>query len=208
MSLLEMIEQQRKKHFPLALPMGMTMHVVPYKEFIAVVMRNWASVFDTSDERNRYFQPPAARKSIIDQLRINYATTVHHEFLIFKDHTGKDVGWFVGEAEDDTTFYLRNGGGVPEVRGLGGMKLFLPKFLLYLRDIGYERVTSEHHPNNVAVCIAMLKSGFVIQGMTLDERSGPLIKMVCYLQDDRKRGFESVFRLPAYDPVHGMPSKD
>lgn len=207
MTLLAVIEQKRKEHFPIALQDGISAHAVDFAEISALMNRMWGDVFGKTNEDLGHFQTPPARKPTEALLYQHYCSTVHHEFIAFKDEAGSAIGWFIGEAEDYTTFYLRNGGGVPERRGQGLLRLFLPAFLSYLRDIGYERVTSQHHPNNPAVLIAMLKSGFLIEGMNLDERSGPLIKTVGYLQEDRRQGYQTTLRLPSYDLVLDPKSK-
>lgn len=46
--------------------------------------------------------------------------------------------------------------------------------LLYLHDLGLERVTSNHMVNNRAILIAKLKSESFVTGMALDERWGVL----------------------------------
>ena len=48
-----------------------------------------------------------------------------------------------------------NAGLLPAFQKQGLAKEFIPKFLSYLKDIGYERVTSQHKGHNVAVLICI-----------------------------------------------------
>ena len=200
MSQQQVIDEVRKKHFPLKLENGITGEIAPLHEGLAVATRLWGDVFGPSNEGRGLFHTPSERQPTEQQMLMHYASTIHSECIIARDKDGREIGWFVGEAEDNMTFYLRNGGLLPEARRQGLLQYFLPKFLAYLTEVGYERVTSEHYSNNSAVLIAMLKNGFYISGLNLDERSGALIKLVRLLQKDRREGFESAFRLPSFDP--------
>ncbi len=61
--------------------------------------------------------------------------------------------------------------------------------------MGYERLTTSHHPNNRAALIADLKAGFNIVGLELHESHGPVVKMACSLHADRRRGLEQIFSM-------------
>jgi hypothetical protein len=63
--------------------------------------------------------------------------------------------------------------------------------------VGYERLTSSHHPNNRGVLIAELKVGFNIVGLELNESAGGVLKVAYLFHEDRRRGFERVFCLVA-----------
>jgi RimJ/RimL family protein N-acetyltransferase len=118
----------------------------------------------------------------------------HHERVLVRDEQGSVVGWMCGEMEDRSTFYLRSTGFLPEHRHRGAARLY-PSFLRYLGDLGYERITSHHHPHNTPVIIMQLKMGFVVDGTTFDERHGPMVKLVLHLHEDRKQEYLRRFRL-------------
>lgn len=62
-----------------------------------------------------------------------------------------------------------------------------------------------HMVNNRAVLIAKLKAGFVITGMTLDERYGAQVSLSYLFHADRQAGFERAFSLESYgDPAGSM----
>jgi RimJ/RimL family protein N-acetyltransferase len=90
---------------------------------------------------------------------------------------------------------MRNSGVVPELRRKGIYSAVTSSVLDHVREIGYERVVSHHVPNNRGVLIAKLKLGFNIEGIELDDRWGPLVKLVHYLQPGGQEGFERTFSL-------------
>ncbi|HEX7304500.1 GNAT family N-acetyltransferase [Lentzea sp.] len=152
-----------------------------------------SSIFRRIFTHEPAYAVPTDRRAAAERLlRVHQA--VHHERFLISDGNGAVVGWMCGEMEDRSTFYLRSTGFLPEHR-LRGAARFYPPFLAYLRDLGYERITSHHHPHNSAAIIMQLKMGFVIDGMTLDERHGPMVKLVLHVHDDRKREYLRRLRL-------------
>jgi hypothetical protein len=136
---------------------------------------------------------PVERRAAAERLR-RVHEAVHHERLLVSDSDGTVVGWMCGEMEDRSTFYIRSTGFLPEHRIRGAVR-FYPPFLEYLRDLGYERITSHHHPHNSPAIIMQLKMGFVVDGMTCDERHGPMVKLVLHVHEDRKREYRRRLRL-------------
>ncbi|MCI0556121.1 MAG: hypothetical protein L0287_34705 [Anaerolineae bacterium] len=72
--------------------------------------------------------------------------------------------------------------------------------MAYATALGFERVTTSHHPNNRAIMIAGLRVRFDIVGLELHESHGPLIKMAYCMPADRRAGFEQAFSM-APDPT-------
>ncbi|GAA1650427.1 GNAT family N-acetyltransferase [Actinoplanes couchii] len=136
---------------------------------------------------------PEQRRAAAGRLR-EVHEGIHHERFLISDADGAVVGWMCGEMEDRSTFYLRSTGFLPEHR-IRGAARFYPLFLDYLRELGYERITSHHHPHNSPAIIMQLKMGFVIDGMTFDERYGPMVKLVLHIHEDRKQEYLRRFRL-------------
>ena len=84
---------------------------------------------------------------------------------------------------------------IPSYRRLGLYTAFLKQWLPYMEALGYERVTTTHHPNNRAILIAELKAGFDIVGLELHESHGLSVRMAYFVHNDRRRGFEDVFSM-------------
>jgi hypothetical protein len=197
MSFTQQMDHVREQFFPLVVPKLEVEFVAcaDVARFKSEVGKIYDSVFPKSE---RSFTAPLERRDAAQGLRGRYAE-IHQEHMLLQDFTGSVGGWMSGEMEDPETFYIRTIGVVPERRNARFQAHFYPHFLEYLRALGYERVTSEHHPNNRTVIILQLHAGFNIAGFSIDERWGPQVKMVRYLHDDRELEFQRRFRLPEYD---------
>lgn len=189
MSFAQHVDAVRQRHFPMQLPEGCVARHADRETVMAMAQKMFSEIFC---ERASPFALPDERKAGVERLCEQYGG-LHHENILFFDPNGEVIGWFVGESEDHDTFYLRNSGVLPAWRRKGGATEFLRGFLAYLKDLGYERVSSQHQPTNRAVLIAELKLGFSIAGMELTEKWGPLIKLVLPLHDDRNRHFHEKF---------------
>ncbi|MDT0472328.1 GNAT family N-acetyltransferase [Streptomyces sp. DSM 41014] len=186
-----MIEEKRRQFFPVRLAGGAsgTGYCVDEATFREAVTDIYASVFP---ERDAYpYRPKSAH------LVKEYAHG-HVERLLIENAEGKVVGWLKGRMEDANTFYLGTSGMLPEYRAQRIAAVVYARFLEYLEDLGYERVTSQHHPHNRSAMILQLKYGFTFEGMSLDERWGPMVKMVHFFDGDRRAEFERRFGFEQY----------
>jgi RimJ/RimL family protein N-acetyltransferase len=138
------------------------------------------------------FAAPQVRRGRLERLQELHARS-SPQWIVFYDETDEPIGWFYGYMEDEETFFIDTIGLVPAFRGRGIYTAFLKQWSDCLRALGYERLTTTHHPNNRAALIADLKAGFNIVGLELHESHGPMVKMACFLHADRRRGFEQVF---------------
>jgi RimJ/RimL family protein N-acetyltransferase len=103
------------------------------------------------------------------------------------------VGWSTGETMDFMTYYMRNTGIFPEHQNRGLYSIFLQTLTKYLEEIGYERLSSQHSPDNSKMLITKLRAGFMVTGMDLDERWGPLVRLTKLLKNDRSKVFSNCF---------------
>jgi RimJ/RimL family protein N-acetyltransferase len=149
------------------------------------------------------FATPEARREGLERLQRLHARS-QPEWIVFYDQEDAPIGWFYGYMEDEETFFIDTIGLLPAFRGRGIYTAFLKQLSVYLRTIGYERLATTHHPNNRAALIADLKAGFNIVGLELHESHGPMVKMACFLHDDRRRGFEQAF---SAEPEPGSETK-
>ena len=151
--------------------------------------KNLAKVFGKN--LRRHYLPPANTVKKMKGLRAEYAK-IHHEYFLFKK--GKTiVGWSYGEMDDFETFYMRSTGLLPEYRKRMVYSEFLGQFVKYAHAMGYQRVSSHHHPDNLAVISVKLKSGFFVAGTENHERWGQLLKMVKILDPERDKFFKKKF---------------
>ncbi len=181
------IDEVRKRHFPRLLKSGFSVEIATREVTRAFMDDHFQDVFGVSPTQMGY-HPPIERADKIRALNKNYQL-LHHEHFLFKDENGRPVGWFTGEAEDTITFYNRNAGVLPEVRNQAIATEFLGHFIDYLRELGYERVTSQHKVTNKKVLLALLKRDFIITSLEATERWGIMVKLTRFLHEDRLQAF-------------------
>jgi len=179
--------------FPMALPAGVVGRLVDVETAHRARETIGHRIFAPREEYGQ-FVAPATRRGELDRLQERYVDA-GAEWMVFYDGQGEPVGWCYGYMEDGETFFIDTVGLVPECRGQGIYTAFLPRLIAYLGSLGYERLTTSHHPNNRAVMIPELKAGFHIVGLELHAGCGALIKMAYLFHDDRREGFRRVFSL-------------
>lgn len=182
-----MIDKLRVRYFPHELGGGVVAHPVSQHTYHQVRDALFDLVFPQWQAAGRY-EPPPQRYAAAGHLRRIYLR-LHHERFVFYDGS-QAVGWSVGRMENPATFRMATSGVLEEYRRRGLYSSFTRRLLDYLRAVGYERVTSSHHPTNRAMIEAKLKLGFNISGTLLYEDIGAVIEMVCFLHEDRRQAFE------------------
>jgi RimJ/RimL family protein N-acetyltransferase len=192
-----MSEDIRAQFFPMSLPAGIIGQSVNRTAVATEIQELNAQIFRAHELR--LFHVPPERQSAVQRLQQSY-TRSHPECVVFYTDAHLPVGWFYSYREDATTAFIDTIGFLPAYRGRGLYSAFLPTYLAYVAALGYERVTTTHHPNNRAIMIAELKVGFDIVGMELHESHGPLIKLAYFMHADRRDGFEHTFSM-APDPT-------
>ncbi len=185
-----MFEDIRKQFFPMQLPTGVVACLVD--EVTAQRTGEITQIF--SPEALGHFRAPESRQERLGRLRKLLARSAS-EWIVFYSQKDEPVGWFWGYMEYETTFTMDTIGLIPEFRNRGIYSAFLKQLIPYLDALGYERLTSYHHPNNRAVLIANLKAGFNIVGMEVNESNGAMVKMAYLFHADRRKYFEQVFML-------------
>lgn len=192
-----MSEDIRAQFFPMPLPAGVIGQWVIRAEAATEIKDLNAQIFRSHELR--LFQVPPEREANAQRLRQNH-TPSNPECVMFYNESHQAVGWFYTYREDATTTFIDTVGFLPDYRGRGLYTAFLPRYMAYAAALGFERVTTSHHPNNRAIMIAELKVGFDIVGLELHESHGPLVKMACFMHADRRTGFEQAFSM-APDPT-------
>lgn len=137
----------------------------------------------------------AARKKNLEEFE---SKIFSFDIVFFEKSNDQPIGWIMGEQHDYETFYLRNSGFIPKFRRRKLYSLVHSALVDYLRKLGFERIVSDHLPNNKPMLILKLNEGYIINNMTLDDRFGPMVRVVKYLFEDREQFFEDRFLLPSY----------
>ena len=192
-----MSEDIHAQFFPMTLPAGVIGQSVDRATVATEIQELNAQIFGRHELR--LFHVPPERQSVAQLLQRSFIRS-HAKCVVFYTDAHLPVGWFYSYREDATTTFIDTIGFLPAYRGRGLYSAFLPKYLAYAAALGYERVTTTHHPNNRAIMIAELKVGFDIVGLELHESHGPLIKMAYFMHTDRRDGFEHAFSM-APDPT-------
>jgi L-amino acid N-acyltransferase YncA len=74
----------------------------------------------------------------------------------------------------------------PAHRGKGLYARIVQEVIDVARAEGFQLITSKHHASNSAVLVPKLKAGFIITGLTLDEKYG-LMVLLTYFVDPVRR---------------------
>ncbi len=188
-----MIEQLREAHFPAELDDEVTVTAVSPQTFYEVTNQLYRHIFTPLGDLGLYQNPTPP-----DSLSRELAAHIHAEYFAFYNHSGEPVGFSLGKVVNEQTFFMEWSGILPTYQRRGLYSRFLDVLIPYLQEMGIDRVTSNHMGNNRPVLIAKLKAGFIITGMTLDERHGMLVWLARFLSPERQQGFERAFSLPTY----------
>lgn len=180
----------RERYFPMMLPANIVGQVVDQDK--AFEVGRITAIFDPV--ALGHFQTPASRLDRVKQLE-GILTHSGSESIAFYDRDGTPAGWAWGYMEYADTFTLDTFGLIPAYRGRGVYKEFIQRFLSYLTDVGYEKMTIHTHANNRAMLIANLKAGCSIVGMENRANGGFMIKLAYHLHDDRRTDFCQTFRM-------------
>lgn len=187
----QIAEEKRAKFFPLLLDNGLSIVSVPAEEAIYFMNQNFDRVFPPSKKFGVNIKEGTKESQGLLSTRAEYRK-LHHEFFLFKKGK-KTVGWSIGALEDFETFYMRNTGILPEFQNKKIYAQFLKQMCLYLKEIGYQRITSQHHGDNGKIIQLKSRQGFMIVGTEIHDRWGSLTKMAKFLNSKREENFKKTF---------------
>ena len=197
-----MNEEIQKQFFPMKLPSDTVAHMMDQDAAREPINAINHLIFPPGFKQVLgLFAAPETRRKGLEHLQQQHAYS-QPEWIVFY-HQDEPIGWFLGYMEDPETFFIDTIGLVPAFREQGIYSAFLRQLIACLGAMGYERLTTNHHPNNRAALIADLKAGFDIVGLELHESHGPLVKMAYHLHRDRRLAFERVFSMTRESPDQG-----
>ncbi len=189
-----MFDTIRQQFFPCVLADSITVEAVPdTTAFWSDAAPLMEAIFPPYASIGAYgYAVPEERRAKLKPLAEAFART-HHEYFSLRTDDGTPIGFSYGDMRDGQTFFMTSTGILPAYQRKGIYTAFLKRLLTYLFAAGYERVLSNHHPNNRAVIIAKLKAGFNITALTLDERWGSQAELTYLFHDDRRQIFARAF---------------
>lgn len=176
----------RKKFFPFQLQNNITINIATNEEFQSVCNKYFDDLFPKHTKDSELERGMEARNDKLKLLIKNYQD-FHSEKILIYNENHLPIGWLCGGSNDSHTFYMRNTGIINSYQGRKIYTQLLNYFLDYIKNLGYERVTSQHLGTNKGVLIPKLKYGFEICGLELHENYGAMIKLVYHFHIDRKR---------------------
>lgn len=188
-----MQEQIRSTHFP-----AMLTETVSVKNVTA------ATFFEAAGQISRQIFAPLASLGLYAPAKTekwlaqDLAQQIPYEYFLFYDDEKEPIGFSSGCLQDAYTFFMEWSGILPAYRRQGLYSAFLAKLLAYLKELGIERVTSNHMGTNRPVLIAKLKAGFNVTGVTLDERWGMQVWLTYFIVEARQQGFARAFSLDQF----------
>lgn len=188
-----MIDQIRSAHFPAPLNEDVTVRAISRETFFEVTNLISSQIFTPLPNLGLYIQPLAA-----DAPSRILSQQLPYEYFAFYNASDEPIGFSVGKLTDGLTFFMEWSGILPAYHRQGIYSSFLKKLLPYLQELGIERVTSNHMGTNRPVLIAKLKAGFVVTGMSVDERHGMVVWLTLFLNSDREEGFRQAFSLDSF----------
>lgn len=185
-----MVDQIRSAHFPATLAEDVTVTAVSRQTFYKITAQLYGDIFTPLTDLGLYQEPTPSNTQAKE-----LAEQIHAEYFVFYSKVKEPIGFSMGKVVNGQTFFMEWSGILPAYQRRGLYSHFLEALIPYLRALGIERVTSNHMGTNRPVLIAKLKAGFIITGVTLDERHGMLVWLARFLEPNRERGFERAFSL-------------
>jgi L-amino acid N-acyltransferase YncA len=148
---------------------------VSHEEFSPFFWENRPKVFGENSMLTFEKTLSAAEKEKQMALAKNMAGRQHFYFFIYKNE--EIVGWHFGKQIDHEENYMVNTALFEAHRNKGVYQVFLQEMILFLKDKGYQIITSKHHASNNAVLVPKLKAGFVIKGLNIDLNFGTMVTL-------------------------------
>lgn len=102
------------------------------------------------------------------------------------EQAGDLVGWCTAYEKDIDEWYMHNTGIFKAHRKKGIYTALLQLMIKYAKENGYPKICSTHIATNNAVIIPKLKAGFVISGLSINEKFGIMVELSYYINPQIK----------------------
>lgn len=162
-----------------SLPHGLTLKEVTADELHRVYDLHFKRVY-----ANRQIENPPG---LVGNPRLSHPEPWTLRLVLYLGE--QPIGWHNGFTTDHETFYMQNSAVIEEMRGKGYYGVLLDGILDFVREEGFQVVTSLHHPNNAAILIPKLKKGFVITSTQFHERFRFLVEMKYFMNAERGKAY-------------------
>ena len=142
-------------------------------------------------EMKREVSGPQFTQADFRASRENYYTYVADIFFFIHQH--KEVGIFIGNAIDWTSYYLRYAWIDPAFRGQGVIPNFFSQLASLLKATGVDRIEGDVCPTNAISMQMFNRLGYQVTGYTLSNKWGALVKIVKFLPETEETLFQTQF---------------
>ncbi|HLP52696.1 MAG TPA: GNAT family N-acetyltransferase [Chitinophagales bacterium] len=101
-------------------------------------------------------------------------------------HGEEKVGWLYGNQTDYETFYLGNAGVLKEHRGKSVGTKAIAAVLGVLKEKGFQKACSKHAATNNSAIIPLLRAGFIITGLEINDCDGVMVQLTFFFNQIRR----------------------
>jgi hypothetical protein len=115
------------------------------------------------------------------------------DYFVFRDKKGVFAGLGVGTLLDWSSYYFRNMVVVPSFRGKGLYENFFELLCSILKKHHVKRIEGDISPTNRHHLHILNKMGYLVSGMNLTDRWGPLVHVTKFLDAKDEENFGKNF---------------
>lgn len=175
---------KHSNYFPLAIDSDYTLHELSVDDFMTLFTERQEQYFSSSIVVDGTSHLSADEIKHVRLRAEAYPKAWRFQWALL--YCGEAVGWTYAYQSDHETLYMCNTAIDPAHRGKGLYARIVQEVIGVARAEGFQLITSKHHASNSAVLVPKLKAGFIITGLTLDEKYG-LMVLLTYFVDPVRR---------------------
>jgi RimJ/RimL family protein N-acetyltransferase len=167
---------------------GYHLEATPEKEVFDFIHANGALLFDD----DVFYLPDnyytTIEKEKKEQLQSFFPNQLCFAYFIKKEEV--TVGAFVCKGINSEDFDMWITAILPEHRRKGIYKEILKFAIEKAKELGFQKITSQHAATNNPVIIAKLKAGFVINGFEVNDKCGMMLTLIYFFNELRMNMYE------------------
>jgi GNAT superfamily N-acetyltransferase len=110
-----------------------------------------------------------------------------YQLSFYVCYNSEKIGWCFGTQTDYETFYLHNAAILPEHRSKGLGKAIIQSTVNMLKEAGFQKICSKHAATNNAVLIPLLRQGFIITGLEINDLDGVMVQLTYFFNSTRRK---------------------
>ncbi|MGB0886425.1 MAG: GNAT family N-acetyltransferase [Chitinophagales bacterium] len=158
--------------------------IVSAEEFSPFFFENRAKVF--KDHFSFNLANTFTEKQIELEKETSNPNAYSLKILIYKKE--EIIGWHFGFQKFDS-YYMTNTAIFEAHRNKGIYSCLLKEIIGILIEAGFPKITSSHLASNNAVIVPKLKAGFLVSGISIDERFGTMLNLSYFINPKMKKAY-------------------